>query len=257
MPFKGLNCNFRPTHLPYMKIIITLAKLLVFSTLLLFAACQDDSNGNNPDASQNKPQEQDENSEKPGLRTTEGLRDDYVNENRVIWQKPDLVLDLMGDLDNKTVADIGAGSGFFSTRLARKAKKVIAIDIDPQTIAELDSIRQMELPESLQDHLEPRLTSPNTANLKPGEANVVLIVNTIIYIPDRIGYLRKLMEGLASGGQVIIIDFKKKRTPVGPPNQIRIPGFQIEEELYQAGYTNIKVNDTALDFQYIVLAEKE
>lgn len=221
--------------------------------LLIFSACLDDSHDDPPASSSNKNSEE---TTPQALRTTEGLREDYINENRVIWQKPDMVLDLIGELENKTVADIGAGSGFFSTRLARKAKKVIAIDIDPQTIADLDSIRQMELPESIQDRLEPRLTAPNVANLKPGEANVVLIVNTIIYIPDRVAYLKSLSEGIDKGGQVIIIDFKKKRTPVGPPNQIRIPGFQIEEELYKAGYTNIKVNDTALDFQYIVIAEK-
>lgn len=224
----------------------------MLSMLLIFSACLDDSH-DDPPASSDK---QSEENTPQALRTTEGLREDYINENRVIWQKPDMVLDLIGELENKTVADIGAGSGFFSTRLARKAKKVIAIDIDPQTIADLDSIRQMELPESIQDRLEPRLTAPNVASLKPGEANVVLIVNTIIYIPDRVAYLKNLSEGIDKGGQVIIIDFKKKRTPVGPPNQIRIPGFQIEEELYKAGYTNIKVNDTALDFQYIVIAEK-
>lgn len=237
-----------------MKIIATLTKLLLFSTLLFLAACQDQ--GGSTSVTENDPPNADS-SDKNELRTTEGLREDYINENRVIWQKPDLVLDLMGELEAKTVADIGAGSGFFSIRLARRAKKVIAIDIDPQAVADMDSIRQMELPESLQDRLEPRLTEASSASLKKGEADVVLIVNTIIYIPDRINYLRKLLEGVSEGGKVIIIDFKKKRTPVGPPNQIRIPSYQIEEDFYQAGYTNIVVNDTALDFQYIVIAEKE
>jgi SAM-dependent methyltransferase len=237
-----------------MKMTATLTNVLALSALLFLAACQDHSGGNNSVSGndQEKTKSQDEGE----LRTTEGLREDYINENRVIWQKPDLVLDLMGELENKTVADIGAGSGFFSTRLARRAKKVIAIDIDPQVVGDLDSIRQMELPESIQDRLEPRLTDPSTAGLQQEEADVVLIVNTIIYIPDRISYFRKLLEGVSKGGKVIVIDFKKKRTPVGPPNQIRIPGYQIEEDFYQAGYTNIVVNDTALDFQYIVIAEK-
>lgn len=243
-----------PTHSPCMKIMITLSKFFILCTVLL-SACMNDPNNGSPTSSRNGKATTTTGEER-ALRTTEGLREDYINENRVIWQKPDLVINLMGDLENKTVADIGAGSGFFSTRLARRAKKVIAIDIDPETITDLDSIRIMELPESLQGRLEPRLTQPNEANLKPGEADVVLIVNTIIYIPNRVDYLENLIKGVTKGGQVIIIDFKKKRTPVGPPNQIRIPGFQIEEELYRAGYTNIKVNDTALDFQYIVIAEK-
>lgn len=238
-----------------MKITATLFSSFIFFLLLIHSACQNNppQRGNSPVPGANASDEQ---AQTPAVRTTEGLKEDYINENRLIWQKPDLVLQIMGDLKNKTVADIGAGSGFFSLRLARKAEKVIAIDIDMQTITELDSVRKMELPERFQDRLELRLTEPSASSLRSEEADVVLIVNTIIYIPNRIQYLEKLKDGIKAGGQLIIIDFKKKRTPVGPPNSIRIPDFQIEEELSQAGYTNIQVNDTALDFQYIVIAEK-
>lgn len=238
----------------YMKSNTTLFFSFLFFLLLSIPACQNTSQrGSNTNSDSSPGTAQDT----PVVRTTEGLKEDYINENRVIWQKPDLVMQIMGDLEDKTVADIGAGSGFFSLRLARKAAKVIAIDIDLQSISELDSIRIMELPERFQDRLELRLTESNASSLRPGEADVVLIVNTIIYIPNRIEYLKKLKDGIAEGGQLIIIDFKKKRTPVGPPNSIRIPDFQIEEELSQAGYKNIQVNDTALDFQYVIIAEKQ
>ena len=61
---------------------------------------------------------------------------------------------------------------------------------------------------------------------------------------------------MKEGGKLLIIDFKKKRTPVGPPSDIRQPLFVVENELYDAGYKNILTNDTALDYQYIVIAEK-
>lgn len=52
-----------------------------------------------------------------------GIAEDYINTNRVIWQKPDLIIDMFGDLRDKTVADVGAGTGFFAFRLVREAKK--------------------------------------------------------------------------------------------------------------------------------------
>jgi predicted RNA methylase len=52
----------------------------------------------------------------------------------VIWQKPDLVIQQLGDVNGKTVADLGAGTGYFSRRIAYKGARVIAIDIDPQAI---------------------------------------------------------------------------------------------------------------------------
>ena len=53
---------------------------------------------------------------------------------RIVWQKPEEVVRLLGDISDKTIADIGAGSGYFTFRFALKAKKVIAIDIDPTMI---------------------------------------------------------------------------------------------------------------------------
>lgn len=70
-----------------------------------------------------------------------------------MWQKPDLVLNTLGNLENKVVADIGAGTGYFSFRLAMRAKKVIAIDIDKDV---LDTIGQYtaRLPEPLDSGLK-------------------------------------------------------------------------------------------------------
>ncbi len=184
-----------------------------------------------------------------------GITEDYVNMGRLVWQKPEVVMRLLGDLSGKTVADIGAGRGFFALRIAPLAKKVIALDIYPEFTNYLDSIKLYELEEQFQDRLETRLSQPDTPNLAPGEADIVLIVNTYMYLSDRIGYLKKLKPCIAAGGKLVIVDFKKKRTPRGPPNKYRVELFQAEEELYQAGYSNIITDDTSLDYQYIITAE--
>ncbi|MCB0652369.1 MAG: class I SAM-dependent methyltransferase [Saprospiraceae bacterium] len=185
-----------------------------------------------------------------------GLTEDYSNTYREIWQKPDLVLQLLGGLKGKTVADIGAGSGFFTFRMIESADKVIAIDVDPRFINYLDSVKVRRLPENLQPKLETRLTTPDSPALQNEEVDVVVIVNTFMYIENHPNYLRILKKGMKEGGKLLIIDFKKKRTPVGPPSDIRQPLFVVENELYDAGYKNILTNDTALDYQYIVIAEK-
>ncbi len=191
-----------------------------------------------------------------GKPVSEGLTEDYTHTDRVIWQKPDMVLNLLGGLEGKTVADIGAGTGFFTMRMAQKAKKVIAIDIDTRFINYLDSIKMLELPEQYQTRIETRLGKPEDPQLKTGEVDVVVIVNTFMYIRDQAGYLRILRNALRPGGKILIVDFKKKRTPVGPPNDIRIPIHMVEESLYEAGYKNVIANDTALDYQYILVADR-
>jgi SAM-dependent methyltransferase len=189
-----------------------------------------------------------------------GMTDDYSNTNRYIWQKPELVLDRMGDIRNKVVADIGAGTGFFAFRLTPLAKKVIAIDIDRNLVNYVDSIRTVELSDSDQNKLEARLADPNDPHLKANEVNVVLMVNTYLYLSNRVEYLQNLKKGIAPGGKIIIVDVKRHRLPQGeflPPLAIRVPQYQVEEELEQAGFELLNSDDTSLIYQYMVVAQKK
>jgi ubiquinone/menaquinone biosynthesis C-methylase UbiE len=180
----------------------------------------------------------------------------YENTNRMVWQKPEMILSMLGDLDNKTVADIGAGTGFFAKRLTEKAEKVIAIDIDQRFLNYIDSIKVLEMDETAAQRLETRLASPTHPNLEPEEADVIMIVNTFMYIRDKDAYLRTLRKCLSDNGLLMIVDFKRKRTDIGPPSTIRLPLYRLEEMMYEAGYQSIKTNDTALDYQYIITAQK-
>lgn len=232
--------------------------LLIFWTIVcLLSACQQGEQQQQDDPQNELPPLPDTTEQvNTNVKRSAGFTEDYINTNRLIWQKPDMVIELLGDLSDKTVADIGAGTGFFALRLAPKAEKVIAIDIDARFMDYLDSVKVMELPENVQGQLETRLGLPDNPRLAPNEADIVLIVNTYMWIKDKTEYLRTLKEGIKKGGKLLIIDFKKKRTPIGPYTKDRVPLYEVEDQLYNAGYTNIQTNDTALDYQYIVIAEK-
>lgn len=180
------------------------------------------------------------------------ISDRYANTDRFLWQKPELVMRLFGDLSNKTVADIGAGYGIFTFPLAKRAEKVIAIDISQ----EVESYLIKNKPEGYEDRIEVRLVSPSSPQLKNGEADAVLLVNTYMYLDNRVDYLKKVYQGSSSGAKILINDFKKKRTSVGPKVETRIPLYQVEAELTEAGFEVILTDDTSLEYQYIVLARK-
>ncbi len=181
----------------------------------------------------------------------------YDPPGRVIWQKPEVVIGKMGDLSNKVVADIGAGSGFFARRLAQHAKKVIAIELDDRLIHFMDSIKLVELRPEHQSRFETRLATSTNSMLKPGEADIILLVNTYIYIQDRVSYLKHLLSVLPQGGKVIIVDFKRKRIPIKyPPAAIRLELYEVENELEAAGFSSFQSDDCSLDYQYITVAEK-
>lgn len=185
----------------------------------------------------------------------ESLVADFESKDRGIWQKPELVISYLGDLKDKTVADIGAGTGYFTFRLVPKAKKVIGIDIDPRFINFLDSVK-VRLPEVYQNRFESRLAKYDDPLLQPEEADKVVIVNTYAYIENRVQYLRTLHKGMAPEGELLIIDFKKNNLPIGPPDEFKVSSTQVEQELKAAGFVVSKVDKEVLDYQYIILAEK-
>ncbi len=178
----------------------------------------------------------------------------YEDENRDIWQKPVRVIDLLSPLENKTIADLGAGTGYFAFRLVAKAKKVIAIDIDRDFVRFLNDKKAL-LPSDYQDRFEVRMAKADDPMLVPGEVDGVLVVNTYAYLENRVEYFRNLAEMIVPGGKVVIIEFKMKNIPNGPPPEEKVPMGLVEKELEQAGFDKIKVDDQTLDYQYIVVAE--
>ncbi len=181
---------------------------------------------------------------------------DYESKDRLIWQKPDMVITRLGDLSTQTVVDLGAGTGFFAFRIVNQAKKVIALDIDRRFITFMDSAKT-ELSPQLRERFETRLVDIDNPKLKSGEANAVIIVNTYMYIQNRVDYMKLLRAGIAKGGKVLIVDYKEKNIPVGPPVSIKVPLSMVEKELKQAGFKQIISDDTSLDYQYIITAVNE
>ena len=175
---------------------------------------------------------------------------------RLVWQKPEAVIDLLGDLSGKTIADIGAGSGFFTIRFALKSEKVLAIDIDSVMLKYIETIQQ-RFPSEFQDKIETRLALEDDPLLEDEEVDIVVIINTIAYIEDRPKYLSIVKDGLKPGGIIMILDYKMKQLAIeAPPSEYRVSLNQIENDLQSAGYTNLRSDDRTLDYQYIVFAEK-
>ena len=167
---------------------------------------------------------------------------------------PKLVIERLGNLENKVVADLGAGSGYFAFKLSQLAKKVIALDIDPRALDYIEE--QMEIVGDWSKNIETRLTPADVPNLVDNEVDVVLIVNTFAFIPDRADYLPRVLKGMRSGGKVAIVDFKTGSIPVGPSDNLKLAPNQVSKELRQAGFRKINRDETSLQYQYIITAEK-
>ncbi len=179
----------------------------------------------------------------------------YEDEDRILWQKPELILEKLGDLSQKTVADVGAGTGYFTFRLLPSAKKVIAVDVEPRFVRFIDSI-SVELPEKLSDKLETRLALGASPELKANEADVVLMVNTFMFVNDKSGFLKNVYNSMNVGGQILIVDYKKKDLPIGPNLEEKLNVSDVINSLQTAGFQMVTSDELSLDYQYLIIGRK-
>lgn len=182
-------------------------------------------------------------------------REDGKEEIRDFWQRPEVIIQKMGNLTDKVVADIGAGPyGYFTVRIANKpVKKIIAMDIDKEAIQFID-ISKISQDEEVRNRIETRLVEANDPKLTKEEADVALIVNTYVYFENPVNYLKNLKKGIAPNGKLVIVDFKKRTTSEGPPLSFRKAIGEVEQDLIEAGYKDIQLDDQSLSYQYIIVA---
>jgi 2-polyprenyl-3-methyl-5-hydroxy-6-metoxy-1,4-benzoquinol methylase len=171
----------------------------------------------------------------------------FEDSARAEWQKPDDIVDLLGDLKGKTVIDIGAGTGYFTFRMAKKGAKVIAADVDERFI---EYIKNKGV-----ENVKTRLVPYDNSNLKPNEVDVVIIVDTYHHIENRTDYFKTVLKGLKKEGRLMVVDFKKEETPHGPPVNHRISADEVVKELKKSGFTSFEIEEDFLPYQYVIIAQ--
>jgi predicted methyltransferase len=174
------------------------------------------------------------------------------NPERDAWQKPGHVISLMQIQPGMTVADIGAGTGYFLSYLSRAVGpggKVLGLDIEP------DMVRYMKERAARENltNVEARKVATDDPGLAPGSVDRVLIANTWHHIPARPAYAARLATALAPGGVIYIVDFHMDAEH-GPPRDHRLEAKAVVAELEAAGLEAEIVAREDLDEQYVVTA---
>ncbi|MCX6627813.1 MAG: class I SAM-dependent methyltransferase [Candidatus Solibacter sp.] len=163
------------------------------------------------------------------------------------WQKPHDVITALNLKATDSVADIGAGTGYFARRFANHAGKVYAVDIDEELLA----IAAKNAPPSLQTIL----SVPDDPRLLPQSVDIVFFCDVLHHIENRPAYYAKLARALRPGGRIVVIDFYKKDLPVGPPPSMKLSEQEVAAELKRAGFAVAQRSDI-LPYQYFVVFKK-
>jgi ubiquinone/menaquinone biosynthesis C-methylase UbiE len=171
--------------------------------------------------------------------------------DRDAWQMPDAVMDALKIAEGSAVADIGAGGGWFTIRLARRVGPngtVYAQDVQAPMI---EAIRRRVDREGLKnvqtvqgDELDPRLA--------PDSVDAILIVDAYHEFRNREGLLRHLARALRPGGRIGLVDFTKEGGGPGPLPDERLDEQTVIGEAERAGLRLVR-KETFLPFQYLLV----
>lgn len=160
-------------------------------------------------------------------------------------------MDALGIADGAVVADLGAGGGWFTVRLARRVGPqgiVYAEDIQPQMIEAIS--RRIER-EGLQN-VRPVLGTPNDPKLPKGRLDAILIVDAYHELTDPVALLRNVRRALHPGGRLGIVDFKRGAGGPGPPADQRVDADRVIRDARQAGFRLLR-RDENLPYQYLLV----
>lgn len=175
----------------------------------------------------------------------------FDDPSRDAWQMPERVLAALQIKPGQGVADLGAGTGYFSARLAKLpvAPRVFAADIEASMVAYLKARAKRE---GLVN-LFPVQASSASANL-PEPVDLILIVDTYHHLSDRATYLRNLAKSLKPGGRLAIIDFRKGG-PMGPPDEFRFTEKELVSELKDGGFRLAAKHDFLPNQMFLVFQQ--
>lgn len=171
---------------------------------------------------------------------------------RDAWQRPDDVMRALALAPSMTVADVGAGTGYFAVRIARAVPRgeVIATDIEPEMVRYLEARAHREqLP-----NLRATLATAATSGLSAASVDAILIVHVWHHLAERAAYARDLAAALRPGGKLLVVDFAPSAER-GPPVPMRLAPESVMADFAAAGLA-VQVSPIALPDQYIVEARK-
>lgn len=173
------------------------------------------------------------------------------SKERKATQDPEKIIKMLSLKPNDIVADLGAGSGYFSIPLSNKVKLVYAIDVQQEM---LDYLKQKIDANKISNIKLILSNDVNQVPLQNESVDFLLTVNTLHEFQNKDVMINEIKRVLKPNGKTGILDFKKVDSISGPPLSVRISQQDAIKMFENNGLTRLSVHD--LESNYLVLFQK-
>ena len=157
-------------------------------------------------------------------------------------QKPAQVVDALALKPGMSVADLGAGSGYFTRRFVEAVTelgKVYVVDIEPEALKYVED-GLVHMHRSFE--AEFILARPDSPKIPFESVDLIFVCNTYHHLENRSEYFRNVQSSLKPGGRIAIIDFyhDERSGELGFPKHHLVPRETVIEEMKAAGYHPVR-----------------
>ena len=184
------------------------------------------------------------------FKDAESWAKEFEAPDRRDWQLPSIVVRVLGVEQGESVADIGAGTGYFTPYLSLSvgsAGRVWAVDVEPEMLEYIGKRTDLGPAKVITV-----LATPDDPKLPAGEVDLVLVVDTWHHIDGRLAYLERLAGALSPRGRVAIVDWHEGDLPHGPPAGHKLSREAVLDEFARAGW-RLETESVALPYQYLLV----
>lgn len=158
----------------------------------------------------------------------------YAGWGRDRWQQPERVVETLGIVSGQRIADLGAGGGYFTFRLAEAVGDsglVYAVDVD----ADMTGYLEARVAEEGVPNVEVVLAEYDDPLLPDAGVDLIFTCNTYHHLEDRPAYFARVRRALRPGGRVAIVEYEprgwlQRVFPHSTPTEL------IRDEMARAGY---------------------
>lgn len=177
-----------------------------------------------------------------------------LRDTRTEEEQPELMLDALEIKPGMTVADVGAGVGFHSVKLAGRvgeAGVVYATDVQPQMLVQLIARAQ----KAGVSNVVPVLCTQTYTGLPPGSVDLILMVDVYHEMSNPEAALAGLKQALKPGGRLVLVEFRGEdpQVPIKPEHKMTVD--QVRMEIEPQGLRFRKLHDF-LPWQHVIEFEK-
>jgi ubiquinone/menaquinone biosynthesis C-methylase UbiE len=171
-------------------------------------------------------------------------------------EHPEMVIDSMKFRGGEVVADLGAGSGYFTFRLAAKVGntgKVLAVDIQDEM---LEILRQRATQLGV-INVEAVKGSETDPHLPAGGVDVVLMVDVYHELAYPFEVMTKVREALKPGGRVVFVEYRKEDPQVPIKEVHKMSVEQLSKEMGAVGFVRVQTVESLPSQHIVIFAKRE